>query len=328
MSALVRALAVGAACLAIGLACAQAAPVQNSAAAASLRRTGGSSGFSLTASQLAGYLRAAAFITQTPVDLTPPLINSGPLIVRNGCQLSLINEVKSKPCAYGDTTAHTSVVLFGDSHAGAWFPALDQISSQRHWRLLIFTKAGCSPPVVKLYHQCDTWRKNTEAQIAALHPAIVFVSWARWIEAKAKAEAGVPTGYGSPWQNGMAAIFTFLHRSAGRVIFISDVPTLKFGAASCISTHLTDVQACNNTPRRKAIDLPKVRAEEFQLAHRMHVGSIDPMPWFCTPTVCPVLVRNFLVYYDSAHMTTAWSSFIAPVLGRSVTSILRGTAGS
>jgi hypothetical protein len=260
-----------------------------------------------------------------PADLTPSLSDPeawAPVIVENGCQLSLPSEIKSKPCVYGDPKAHTSVVLFGDSHAGSWFPALDQIARQRHWRLLIFTRAGCSPPEVLLNAGCDTWRQNTENQIAAIHPAIVFLSWARWIEVGAKPLAGVAKGYGNAWLNGVAAIFEFLHRSAGRVIFISDVPTLSFGGAECLSKHPAGVRRCNNTPRSKAMFLPKIRAKEFRLAAETHIASIDPIPWLCTATVCPVLVRNILVYWDTAHMTTAWSTFIAPVLNKSITSIL------
>ena len=62
--------------------------------------------------------------------------------------------LKSDPCIYGATTSHTSVVLFGDSHAAAWFPALDLISKQQHWRLVIFTKdvvptAGGRDPIAR-----------------------------------------------------------------------------------------------------------------------------------------------------------------------------------
>lgn len=313
------------ACMGLGTAFAQPAPTGITGIPTIPPGTNGSTEKPLTASRLAADLRAATLITQVPADLTPALTDNeawGPVIVRNGCQLSLIVKVRSKPCVYGDTTAPTTVALFGDSHAGVWFPALEQISIQMHWRLLIFTKAGCAPPEVRLYHRCDIWRRNTEQQIAAIHPAIVFVSWARWIEPRAKAERKVPTGYGGAWQDGVAAIFKFLQQSASHVIFISDVPTFTFGAADCISQHLTDVQTCNETPLSKAIFMPKMRAAEFQIARSLGIPSIDPIPWFCTPAVCPVLVRNMLVYYDSSHMTPAWSRFIAPVLAASITSIL------
>jgi len=313
--------AIAAGVLSVTAASAPAAPV---ASAASLKSTGPTKS-PLTASRLQAYLRAAAFTKKVPADLSPPLSDPhawGPLIVEDGCQLSVIYEVLSQPCVFGDPTAQTSVALFGDSHAGAWFPALDQISIERHWRLLIFTKAGCSPPEVTLYAQCNTWRQNTEAQIAALHPAIVILSWARWIEAEARPAAGIPTGYGSAWLDGIAATFKFLRQAAGRVIFISDVPTLDFGGAHCLERHLTDVTPCNSYPRKKALFLPKVRAAEFALAKSLHVAAIDPTPWFCTSTVCPVLVHKIMVYYDSAHMTPPWSTFIAPLLDKALASIL------
>jgi hypothetical protein len=309
---------------------AQGAPALKAGAAANVLRTSRSSEHLLTASRLSAYLRAAASIRKVPANLTPSLSDPqawAPPIVYNDCSL-FIGGVRSEPCVYGDTHAHTSVVLFGDSHAGQWFSALEQISIQRHWRLLIFTKAGCSPPEVTLYALCDTWRQNSEAQIAAVHPAIVFVSWARGIEARATAQAGVPTPYRSPWLNGIAAIFKFLRRASGRVIFISDTPNFWFNAAECISRHLTDVKPCNSTPRREAVILPKIRAEEFQLADRTGIASIDPTAWFCTPTVCPVVVRNIMVFRDVGHITPAWASFIEPVFATAVTSILADAPGA
>jgi hypothetical protein len=103
-------------------------------AAAGVVRTSRPSEHLVTASRLSAYLRAAAFITNVQANLTPPLSDGeawAPLIVENGCQLFILG-VKSEPCVYGDTHAHTSVVLFGDSHAVAWFPALEQISLASH----------------------------------------------------------------------------------------------------------------------------------------------------------------------------------------------------
>jgi hypothetical protein len=47
-------------------------------------------------------------------------------------------------CTFGDTTSATSVVLFGDSHAMHWFNPLERIASERHWRLTVVTRSGCS----------------------------------------------------------------------------------------------------------------------------------------------------------------------------------------
>ena len=48
---------------------------------------------------------------------------------------------------------------------------------------------------------------------------------------------------------------------------------------------------------------------------REGVVVIDPLPWFCTASICPPVVGNTLVYKDGSHMTTAYAEALAPVLG-------------
>jgi SGNH domain (fused to AT3 domains) len=283
----------------------------------------------LTAAQLARDLRAGARTMKVPANLSPPLTSASraqPFIINNGCSLQHTG-VKSKPCVYGDRQSHISVAVFGDSHAAGWFPALNIISKQQHWRLVDLTKASCPPAEVSVtrhgvpYPNCTKWRRTAMKQIAAMHPALVVITTSRYVGGAAPLR-GVPTGHGNTWLNGMAAIFAFLHRSAKHVIFISDVPRLKQSAPDCVSGHPSDVRSCD-TPRRTAVYDPRVKADELTLAKREHVDSIDPIPWFCTPTTCPVIVGNIIMYRDDAHMVPAWSRFIAPVLASSILPVMR-----
>ena len=289
----------------------------------------------LTQSQLSSDLAAGAKITRAPSHLDPPLATAAgavPVIVSNGCHLPRTG-LKSKPCIYGDPSSPTTVMLFGDSHAAYWFPALDEISRQRDWRLVDLTKDGCPAAEVSIaawfrhgrpFLECTRWRKNAMAQIAALHPAAVVMSEARYIEVpEARPLAGVPAGHGSVWLDGLAAIFEFLKHHARRVIFLSDVPTLTESAPACIAAHMSNVRRCT-VRRSAAVRLPAAKAEELELARREHVSSIDPTSWFCTPTVCPVIVNNIILYRDFAHMVPPWSRFIAPVLADSLLPIMRG----
>jgi hypothetical protein len=220
-------------------------------------------------------------------------------------------------------------VLFGDSHAAAWFPAINLISKQQHWRLVDYTKAGCPPVEVNIvfpngapYPQCTQWRRNTLARIAALHPALVVAAWARFIEVpEARRLAGVPTGFGSTWQNGVAAAFKTLRRSAQHVVFISDGPTLRQLAPDCVSGHLSSVRSCT-TARTAATLLPTAKHQELVLAKTEQIDSIDPTSWFCATSTCPVIVGNILLYRDNAHMTPAWSDFISPVLAASLVRVV------
>jgi hypothetical protein len=289
----------------------------------------------LTTTQLATDLAAGTTIRHVPGDLEPPLAMADaevPLIVKNGCHLSRVG-LRSKPCIYGDTTSPTTVVLFGDSHAAYWFPALDQISYQQHWRLVDLTKDGCPAAEVNIaawfrhggpYPECTDWRSSAMAQIAAIHPALVIISEARYLEVpEARPLAGVPTGHGGAWLDGLGAIFQFLNRAAGHVVFISDVPTPGEAPPQCVAKHVSDVRACD-TGLAAATRLPDVKSAEHALADRDQVDWIDPTPWFCATTTCPAIVGNLLLYRNVAHMEPAWSRFISPVLSDSIVPVMQG----
>ena len=268
-------------------------------------------------------LIAGARTIEVPSNLRPPLsamASALPRIIADGCELGFERD-QIKPCIYGERGSHTTVVLFGDSHAGHWFDALNWISNRRHWRLVVMTKEGC-PPVEVTFRDdqkslCARWREKAKARIARLHAALVIVSWARWIEPSASHKPGVPTGYGGPWQDGLASIFQFLRRSAKQVIFISDTPYLSQSAPECVAGHLSDVRPCT-TRRSPATVLPAIKAAELRIAKLEQINSIDPTSWFCAPRVCPVIVGNVLVYHDKSHMTTEWSRLIAPALGNAM----------
>lgn len=275
----------------------------------------------LTQLHLTADLIQGARTTKVPSSLRPSLStvtshSTLPRIIDDGCEAGFGRE-QIKPCIYGDRDSHTTAVLFGDSHAGHWFDALNLISNQRHWRLIVITKEGCTPAEVIVQEAqsdaCTDWREKAKARIARLHPALVIVSWARWMKAWARPKAGVPARYGGPWRDGVAAIFAFLRRSAKHVIFISDTPYPKHSVPDCVAGHLSDVRPCTRR-RRDSTVFPAIKAAELRIAKQKQITSIDPTSWFCAPKICPVIVGNILVFHDKSHMTTAWSRFVAPVL--------------
>jgi len=285
----------------------------------------------LTVKQLSRDLRSAVDIRKVPSNLSPSLrdaSNDVPLIRKDGCQLQFA-PLKSKPCAFGDQTSHTSVVLFGDSHAGAWFPALNAISKQHHWRLLVFVKDACPVEDVNLvrfghyYTECPIWRDNSEQQIESLHPALVVVASSQYINGM-RPRAGVPGGHGGPWQNGVAATFNFLHRAAERTLYLTDLPMLRQSAPDCLSAHRSDVQTCA-VSTRSGLRYPNFTADELKIAKQEHIHAQNTDSWFCTANTCPVIVNNILLYRDAQHMTPEWSLFLAPVLDSVITPIMNAT---
>ena len=83
--------------------------------------------------------------------------------------------------------ADVTVVLFGDSHAAQWFPALERLATDRGWRLVSMTKSGCTTAdlnvwngiVKRTYDECNRWREAALGRIAAERPELVVVSDSR-----------------------------------------------------------------------------------------------------------------------------------------------------
>ena len=157
-------------------------------AAPAVARSTGAGAAAPTAAELAvaRTIAAAVDTTQVPSNLTPlpqDAADSLPPTSLNGCHAGF-TAVTQGDCRYGDLTATRTVVLFGDSHAEQWLPALDDLGKAQHWQVVSWTKAACpaarltvdNPSLGRTYTECDTWREATVARIGALHPALVVMS--------------------------------------------------------------------------------------------------------------------------------------------------------
>src|SRR5207247_432804 len=65
-----------------------------------------------------------------PDNLQPALLmarNDKPRLGADGCQTP-ITESRLRDCVYGDAAAPTTVIVFGDSHAEMWLPAIQALA--------------------------------------------------------------------------------------------------------------------------------------------------------------------------------------------------------
>ena len=150
--------------------------------------------------------------------------------------------------SYPPVASTTTIVLFGDSHAAQWFPALDQIATQRHWRLVVMTKKGCptasisvfSPMVNRELHECDAWRLNVADRLSAEHPALILMSSYRYRQTGAW--AGIDAN--QAWRQGLDFTLAAYRPLARNVLVLGDTPTPARDVPACVSSHLGNVPAC------------------------------------------------------------------------------------
>jgi hypothetical protein len=263
----------------------------------------------------------AASTPHAPANLVPALGKASKDYARiypDGCSSGLTDATVRKPCFYGEPASATTIVLFGDSHAGQWFPALEAIAVQRGWRLSVVIKSACSPARVMVqqprlkrpYHECARWREAAIAYIRSLNPALVVMSGA---------DDGTALDAGSQedqkWATGWRTTFAGLGSPGTRQILILDTAWPSANVPACVSSRLADVTSCGR-PLADAVAAPARRRLIAAAAEAESVTVIDPLPWMCTEHRCPVIVGNVLVYYDDSHLSTTYARLLAPMLER------------
>jgi peptidoglycan/LPS O-acetylase OafA/YrhL len=257
-----------------------------------------------------------------PLDLVPSLAtvrDDLPRIYKDGCHASY-TDMRSKPCIYGDLTSATTVVLFGDSHAAQWFPALERLALQHRWRLLSLTKSSCSAAEAtvwnselnRVYTECDTWRTDALARIDAAHPRLVVISHSRGHVFALDGQPVASERREDLWQQALDRTIKRVSTAAGAVVVIGDTPRLATEGPVCLSSHLSDAFACAN-PLTRATN-PTRTAGERRIAEADGATFIDPTPWLCRSEMCPAVVGRMLVYRDAHHLTATYARALAPYL--------------
>ena len=246
-----------------------------------------------------------------PAGIRPSLAQARkdyPLPFGDGCHATE-SQTQSGTCEYGDRKGSRTMVLFGDSHALSWFPALVRIADEDGWRLVVLTKSACQSVDIaqynknlkRIYRECFTWRDEAFARIAQLRPDLVVVTNTRGFRV-ANENGTQLTGAAetAAWRSGMARTLTRLNEAAGHVVVIADVPLTRFDPPVCLSDHPESILACA-TPYDAAIDPGWIEQERAE-ASRGGASFIDPTLWVCPSTPCPPVLGNFLVLKDSgAH---------------------------
>jgi peptidoglycan/LPS O-acetylase OafA/YrhL len=258
-----------------------------------------------------------------PADLQPPLAKAHvdlPAIYADGCEVSQ-SATQSAPCVYGNPRSRTTVVLFGDSHAAHWFPALERLAVKRSWRLVSLTKTLCGAvdhPVwngllKRSYPECDAWRAAALRRIANEHPALVVVANSKFASFEIAGRQATAQETADGWLKAVARMLRTLRASATHVALIGDTPTMATDPADCLSAHPDDARACAR-PSSDAVDWGRLAADR-RAADAAGATFIDPTPWTCPTEPCPVVIGSLLVYLDAGHMTATFSSALAPYLG-------------
>ncbi len=254
-----------------------------------------------------------------PADIQPPL-NSAyldlPALYAARCSLSAL-DVQPVSCVYGVPSAQTTVVVYGDSHAAQWMPAIDAIGKARSWRVELLIKTGC--PAVNLtvyfaqvqrdYTECAQFRDLALQRIEAERPVLTIVGYnhVKRISGTGGPESIAPDD--PQWITGMTDVLRRLHDASGRVVFLGDSPQQPNDPVECLARNVP-IEQC--TSRRADVVDPAYEAVEKTVTAETGVDLLSTADLLCPADVCPLVFGQYLVYRDQSHITATFATVLAP----------------
>ena len=234
-------------------------------------------------------------------------------------------------CRYGPARAPRTAVLFGDSIAISWLPALREVLEPRGFTIQVLTRNQCPSPALDFFRerpeepffQCTDHKDWAIEQVRRLQPELVVLSNSLTFLDKQVAEPAGDLRF-ERWRDGMTRTLRRLDAGAGSVVVLGAPPR-----AGNVQACVTRVSAPVDCTERVPDAWRGVQAAESAAALAAGASYVDPEPWFCVDGRCPAVVGSTPVYTDGRHLTTAYARRLVPQLDRALDGILtRGGEGS
>jgi len=246
------------------------------------------------------------------------------------CQSKNTGTDFKRNCNYGDLNATQNIIIFGDSHANQWVPALNLIGQKNNYKITVFTKSGCPAADLEVlyeigqkiikYPECDIWRKNVIKEINTMRtPDLIILA-----SNKAYNAGRDTTKTAEYWISGYDSTLSNLQRYTDRIIIMNDTPRPGTPPPlDCLGKNLDNPSYCDmNYLKVVAADDRKSLLNQIGLKYSIPI--VDPIPWLCDNSNCPSVLDGIPVYADATHISTKISENLAPFLEQAILKKLNG----
>jgi len=226
-------------------------------------------------------------------------IKARPLVYEDGCHANYA-ETKSDACEYAELDSQKTMVLYGDSHAAQWFPALAEIASRSGYKLVSLTKSACpSVDVVRSdqgafkMSRCKKWREDSIQRIKMMKPDILVMSSFQYF-----AQPRQFQDRDKWWDDGQRKLLAQVKNASPNLIYLTDTPHPARDIPACLTNN--SISECNKTERSKNLSI-----SGFEV--------IDPNSWLCSRT-CPAVKDGVVAYRDASHISVDIAIALIPRL--------------
>jgi hypothetical protein len=237
-----------------------------------------------------------------------------PRVYKTECHANF-DTTEMPACVFGHPDSKVTMVLFGDSHAAHWFPALEKLALEQRWRLISFTKSSCpsinvevfNPAKRRLYFECTKWRDQMLSRIADMKPHLVVLSNSHRYNSDATWEADV-----------MRTIQRFASHEIP-VAIIRDIPIPGIHGPACLARMTwmkrnAEVECTFNRDGALARGLPVWQAERHAVSLYPHGLAIDMTEAIYPQNLCAVTRNSAVHFSDTNHLTASYAASLAPII--------------
>jgi hypothetical protein len=232
-------------------------------------------------------------------------------------------------CRYGpETGVKANVVVWGDSHAIALFPAYERIALAHDLHLYPLVLAACRPlldaasktDAPQRRQLCSDFNRTAVNAIDAIDPDLVILN-AYWsypdLDIAATTGDG-PARESEPFQAAFERTLRAVGAERRRVCVIGDVPTLKYPmpyAYAVARRRGLDPAVIALSPAEAHEQLREIGRQLDELRERLPFKVVNLHDALCTPRTGAIIgADGESLYRDSNHLSVAGAYFVGPTL--------------
>ena len=255
--------------------------------------------------------------------------NDMPRLYETGC----LSEGGLRECAFGDPASGTTVVLFGDSHAAEWFPALERIAKQQGYRIVTLLKAACPaagvvPGAGHGEYECAAWRDAAIRRIITLRPAaVVMGSFSGYVKRHGDVHITRPgilyARYSyHEWEEATRKTLATLDGAGVITLLIRDSPMAGFDVPVCLARTAWYGYGGCALPRSDVLDDAVFGAERNAAKGMQHVFTVDLSDQICGAATCEPARNGLISYSDGNHLTASFVETLTPAFAARIVPVI------
>ena len=228
-------------------------------------------------------------------------------------------------CTFGDEDAEVEVALLGNSHAGHWLPALQEIAEEHGWKITTFLASACTPTTTPVVWDapgdqqgCLDWAASVQQQVIDGDFDLVLTSNRNGnpVEGNDLEQSQ------AEWRQGYRHYLRAFVREQVTVVVLRDNPWPDENIPDCLVANRRDVSACDGTPGEWLPRDPMVAAAEG--LDSTYIGTLDLSDRFCRDGTCPAVIGGVIVYLDGHHLSATYAKTMTPHLFEPLADALGG----